>query len=324
METTVNWTLSTTQTITPTMPRWYAALLTTVFFLISFTSVIGNGIILLATYRSHLLRGSTSIIITSLAISDLLFGLIAAIYTSVLLTKKTDDKLCVAILILGYIFGILCTFHVTVMNIDKYIYIIHPLFYERLVTQNRIIFLLVTMWISSPIICVIIYHFIPFVIIAYCVHMVYNFVILMVLLCGFFVVPLAVMIFSYIRIFSVVSKHARTIDHQIQSSTDRGYVQKRRSEKRIVKMVILMFSSLLLSWVPFLLFGSVYIKMQMVWIEVYLLPVGLGCVFSNSVMNPVWYIFFNLQYRKAVRDLLKTRCVQRIDMDEETTVVTVA
>ena len=318
METTVNWTLSTTQTITPTMPRWYAALLTTVFFLISFTSVIGNGIILLATYRSHRLRGSTSIIITSLAISDLLFGLMAATYTSVLLSGNTDEKGCAVIELLGYIFGQLCTFHITLMNIDKYIYIIHPLFYERLVTRNRIIFLLVTMWVSSPFICGVIYHFIPFFILVYCVHMVYNFVILMAIMGCLLVAPLSVMVFAYVRIYSVVCKHARIIDHQARNTklnSIRVNLQERRSEKRIFKMIILIFGSLLLSWLPFFLFGGIYVKTQMVWIEVYLLPVGLGCVFSNSVMNPFWYVTFNSQYRKAVGDLLRTRCVQRINME---------
>ena len=77
---------------------------------------------------------------------------------------------------------------------------------------------------------------------------------------GFLLLPILTMTSMYMRMYSVVSRQVRTIDNQIADVLGNDTnVHGNRAEKRVIKMIFLIFGSFLFSWLPYFLFTIVYI-----------------------------------------------------------------
>ena len=314
MESRINWT--STLTDTHTIPSWYVCVVSTALYMISFTTVVANVGILFTTISSHGILGNTIIVNTSLSICNLLFGIVAGAYASVTWTRTIDETACSPVLFLGYVCAQLYIMHIILMNTDKYIYIIHPLLYNRLVTRKKILLIFLSTWLSTAPLSWMFYQFIPFALVPYCIHVVWNIATSIGFLFAFVITPMTVMTFSYVRIYSTVCKHARVIHQQITDvKLNTSTVSANRTEKRLVKMIILMFGSFMISWIPYVVFGGIQVKTKSIWITDYVLPAVLVCAFTNPLISSLLFIKFNSEHRKAFKVWLK--CRRKIGAERE-------
>ncbi|KAI1287318.1 Dopamine receptor 2 [Halotydeus destructor] len=122
-----------------------------VFFLLDGTIVIGNTLIIIAVYReAYLQRSVTNYYIVSLAIADLLVGVLilpfAALYELADRTWFFGDLFCdiwYAIAILGCTSSI---FNLCIVSMDRYWAIFEPLKYAAQVSKRRSMVLIMVAW----------------------------------------------------------------------------------------------------------------------------------------------------------------------------------
>lgn len=100
--------------------------------LVAVVAVIGNALVIIVFYRERRLRRRTNYYIISLAIADLLVGLLGvpfALMASVGLPKDLHACLfCVSLLVVLCTISIFC---LVAVSIDRYWAILHPMAYSR-------------------------------------------------------------------------------------------------------------------------------------------------------------------------------------------------
>lgn len=105
--------------------------------IVSMVTVAGNTLVLIAFKRERKLRRRTNYYIVSLAVADLLVGLIGipcAILSSVGLPKETN--LCLTSLSLLVVLCTISIFSLVAVSVDRYWAVLHPMSYTRNVTSK--------------------------------------------------------------------------------------------------------------------------------------------------------------------------------------------
>lgn len=112
----------------------------------------GNLLAVMAILRTPSLRVASNMFIGSLAAADLTIGLVMnPIYAAIVVLNITDAKhpLNVAEQYLWIHTVITTTFNLAGMSVERYIAIIHPLHYPRLVTVQRTVIAVAVIWCFS-------------------------------------------------------------------------------------------------------------------------------------------------------------------------------
>ena len=123
---------------------------------ITFVSIVGNLLTIVAVIKSRSLRARHSFLpTTSLACSDLLFSLLCCPvnYVTTLMDKKSlDPNLCRINGFLGMLFCLSSILTLSVLSLDRYVCIVKPFRYELWITSERIKTVLLLQWIFSAVI----------------------------------------------------------------------------------------------------------------------------------------------------------------------------
>ncbi|XP_078343036.1 beta-3 adrenergic receptor-like [Oculina patagonica] len=112
----------------------------------------GNALVLIAILRTPSLRVASNVFIGSLAAADLTIGLVMnPIYAAIVCLNITDTThpLNVAEQYLWIHTVITTTFNLAGMSVERYIAVIHPLHYPRVVTAQRTVIAVVAIWCFS-------------------------------------------------------------------------------------------------------------------------------------------------------------------------------
>ncbi|XP_068757624.1 histamine H2 receptor-like [Montipora capricornis] len=112
-----------------------------------FILLINSGVILVITCNSHL-RKTSNIILASLAVSDLLVGLIG-IPLMVTCTSTFSVSVCQSSIIFFSFTAMSTISHIMVMTCDCYVYIIWALHYPEIITRSRVLAILALIWLVS-------------------------------------------------------------------------------------------------------------------------------------------------------------------------------
>ncbi|KAJ7380940.1 hypothetical protein OS493_004528 [Desmophyllum pertusum] len=126
------------------LPSPLIVLLSTICLLI----IAVNGLVIFLIYKKKTLRTLTNMFLTSLALSDLMSGLVGIPLLLICFTREIIN-VCVSSVIFIRFTAISSVCHVLLIACDRYIFIVHYMNYHVVVTKRRAIITTVTIWLFS-------------------------------------------------------------------------------------------------------------------------------------------------------------------------------
>ncbi|XP_062045617.1 histamine H2 receptor [Lepus europaeus] len=276
----------------------------------------GNVVVCLAVGLNRRLRSLTNCFIVSLAITDLLLGLLVLPFSAIyqLSCRWSFGKVFCNIYISLDV--MLCTasiLNLFMISIDRYCAVTDPLRYPVLVTPGRVTISLVSIWVISITLSFLSihlgwnsrnttsegHHTSPKC--KFQVNEVYGLVDGLVT----FYLPLLIMCVTYYRIFKIAREQARRINHI--SSWQAATI---REHKATVTLAAVM-GAFIVCWFPYFT-AFVYrgLKGDDAINEV-VEAVVLWLGYANSALNPILYAALNRDFRNAYQQLFCCRLAGR-------------
>lgn len=287
----------------------------TISLIVFIVGLVGNTLAIYVVLRYVKMKTVTNIYILNLAVADELYilGLPFLTTQNVLSYWPFGSFLCRVVMTTDSLNQFTSIFCLTVMSIDRYLAVVHPLRSSRLRRPRVAKVVSTAMWATSFIVVlpVVIFsdvqdnfnscnmswpeprNFWPVAFILYTSVL------------GFFA-PLLVICACYVLI--VVRVKA--------SGARAGFGRRRRSERKVTRMVVVIVVAFVLCWLPFYVVNIVnlisILPENSVMMGVYFFSVSL--TYANSCANPILYGFLSDNFRQSFRKVL---CVRRANGVED-------
>ena len=253
--------------------------------------ITGNTLILSAILRTPSLRSPSTIFMCSLAISDLLVGIIVQpVYIAYEL--KQEPPLTFAIKVLFIFTGVVSLCTMTAISVDRFMALQFHLRYQCLMTEMRAMYTSLSLWLFG-----ILLSFITL----------WNKTIMFAFLAVGIAICIFISTFSYTRIYLIVRQHQFQIRSQQQAlQLPMNLVRTKRS----AISTFIYYICMILCYTPMLSFMSIVairpsLSGLMVW------KVGNTFVFMNSSINPILFCWRVRELRRAVLKLVRPRHVMQ-------------
>ena len=272
---------------------------------LSITAVLGNTLILVALHKESSLHPPSKLLLRSLAITDLLVGIIVeplnVAYLMSVRSKRWDIcyNVYVALLLASYILCAVSLLVLTAISVDRLLALWLGLRYRQVVTLRSVYITVIVMWVL-PIVATTSY--------------IWNPQLLLLLLYIHLSLCLSIIIFSYMKIFFML-RH-----YQIQAEINVAQEQPRQAiPLNIARYRKAVYSAL---WVQFTLFicylpfgitqALTDLKSVRFSSSVYLAKTfSFTFVFLNSALNPLLYCWKIKEVREAVREVIRLTKIWR-------------
>ena len=248
-------------------------------------SIIGNALLLVAIMRTPSIRSPSVIFLCSLAVSDLLVGLVVQPAYIAEQIVRTVSALQEAVTAMGFAGCGVSLWTMTAITVDRFLALHYHLQYPNLMTTSRAIYTIITIW------CIItLFSFsilwslrIYYVLAAFCIT-----------------ICLLVCLVCFIKIYRIARRHQLQIHVQqqvVENSTDTHKQQIRQSTKS-AKNIFIYFLTMILCYSPFsivvIISGFTSLDLQVIRT----FPVTIA--FMNSSINPFLYCWRMTELRTAV------------------------
>ena len=279
--------------------------------------IAANLFVIVLVYRTSYLKTITNYCLVCLAVSDLLSGLIAVPMIIVCNTVQTRAT-CIAMDLSSRFISISTIMHLLLVTIERYIMIVFPMKYPRVVTKRRIRRVLLALWCFSFTVTLVQLSWIGLGEEAQEnaeireIEVIYSF-------CGIFGIvgiPLLAMAFVYSHIFLVLRKQVKRIALHLT------HLNAKASKRRLVQLkAVRVFGTMILAfvlgWLPYFL-SAVLSDLKIT----YRVPIEVDTLFFflrflTPLVNPLLYTIFKEDFKKAFRSVVckgKLKCQLREDM----------
>lgn len=295
-----------------------SVVITFVYFVVCAVGLCGNALVIYVILRYAKMKTVTNIYILNLAVADVLCMLslpFIAIQLS-LLHWPFGGAVCRVVLTMDSLNQFTSIFFLTVMSIDRYLAVVHPIKSTRWRKPRMAKLASLCMWGVSLLVNL------PIMIFSglntnrneartctmlwpepkstyYTTFIFYTFFL------GFFL-PLVVICLCYLLIvFKVKSSGVRV-----------GSGKRKRSERKVTRMVSVVVAVFVLCWLPFYIFNVASVTSILVPTPVlkstFDFVVVLG--YANSCANPVLYAFLSDNFKKSFQNVL---CLRRVGGPDE-------
>lgn len=261
------------------------------------TSILGNCLVFIAIWRTVSLRSPSMMFICSLAVADLLVGLIVQpLYIANLLITVRLLKILssmTAFAACGVSLGTMAA-----ISFDRYLALHYHMRYTAIITSSRAISALIATWVTTFLLsCVIFWNPLTFVAIIAILISVY----------------LIISAYFYSKIFQIVRRHQLQIRHQEcspETPNALGLNQKRLHKSAFNTFVF--YISTILCYLPRFISipfsaSDPYIHHETAWIFADTL------IFLNSSINPALYCWRLRDLRAAVVNTLRAMIYRQTD-----------
>ena len=247
-------------------------------------SIIGNALVLVAILKTPSIRSPSVIFLCSLAVSDLLVGLVAQpVYIAAEIARTV--RYFQAADTVGFAGCGVSLATMTAITVDRFLALHYHLQYPNLMTTSRAIYTIITIW---------------------CIITLFSFSILWSLriynvLAAFCItICLLVCLVCFIKIYRIVRRHQLQIHVQqqaVENSIDTNNHHIRQST-RSAKNIFIYFLAMILCYSPFsivvIISGFTSLDLQVIRT----FPVTVA--FMNSSINPFLYCWRMTELRTAV------------------------
>ncbi|XP_076010509.1 trace amine-associated receptor 13c-like [Genypterus blacodes] len=292
----------------PTPLSSQVILIDTLLSFIALLTVMLNLLVIISISHFRQLQTSTNVLLLSLAVSDLLMGLlvmplsIASMHSCLFLGKI----ICNFMDLLSFILTSASVGSMVLISFDRYVAICCPLRYSYILPQNKAKMCVCLCWSCSVVYnTVMLKDYLAKADVTECVVVISNIAGSVDLILTF-IGPVTVMIVLYMRVFGVAVAQARIMRSQItvvKKNTVVATVKKSEIKAaRTLSIVLLMFL-ICLSPYFFPTLGGQDTVNKNVSVEIWLFH-------CNSTINPLIYSFFYPWFRKAVKLIVSLHILQ--------------
>ena len=248
-------------------------------------SIIGNALLLVAIMRTPSIRSPSVIFLCSLAVSDLLVGLVVQPAYIAEQIVGTVSALQEAVTAMGFAGCGVSLWTMTAITVDRFLALHYHLQYPNLMTTSRAIYTIITIW------CIITLFSFS---ILWSLSIYYFFATFCITIC------LLVCLVCFIKIYRIVRRHQLQIQVQqqaVENSID-THEQQIRQSTRSAKNIFIYFLAMILCYSPFsivvIISGFTSLDLQVIRT----FPVTVA--FMNSSINPFLYCWRMTELRTAV------------------------
>ena len=272
----------------------------------SLPAVLGNAAFLWVIYKCRTIRTASNLLVASLALADLLVGLVIDpvwIVRCLLTPRPFNHPLKIAIDSLWIQTSVTTTFSLCVVSLDRYIAVRSALLYNQIVTYRRCYAAMSFVWIAS-----IAFGFSRILITnpANLPRLWLSVTIITILL------PMILITFCYYCIFVLARRQSRKIamqNFQLETVQLVSEGVRNRKAAKTVGLIVVLF---IVSWFPSLVTSFVHLatsdhcttqNMRLVWLWVELVA------FTSSGINPWLYSLRSSEFREQMKRVFRIRCV---------------
>lgn len=281
---------------------------------VSLAIIMGNLLIILSIWKSSSFHKMTYFFLVSLAVSDLLNGVLTVpLYIGWLHNASlfSNPVACYFILSNSLFLSVASILNLLIVTLERFFAICYPFFYKGLFLQNKLTKVVVTcVWLTSLLMtlvsmtsrkdnftkCSYISVFYP------------DFLLTAVVL-GVFL-PLSLMIAMYCRIFFVIRKHLSLILETVSFSPT-GFretrIKNNQTQQKISKTLFLVLFCFVFAWGPFFFVIFLHSVCESCKIPMIAFEIILIFAFTQSLANPLIYCLRHASFRKAVASILNCK-----------------
>ncbi|XP_068713207.1 adenosine receptor A2a-like [Montipora foliosa] len=285
------------------------AVLATITFPVT---TIGNSLVVLSVWMDPLrkLRSSPSnFIIFSMAVADLLVGLVAsplhAFLAWVLLHKDTNAPFGFSIFFATLIN--VSVGHILLLSIDRFFAVVTPLQYRAKVTSKRVCVVSVTCWIYfllfGFVFSLLRKHY-------WLMKTLYNVQIFCILIC-----IVIINVFTLYR-FRKYSRRTEALDEQHAGVPRQMKLKRERSVSKVIAIVISVFLLCFIPWfiVQMIMYICFTCNLSLLMLVHF---IAASVMYVNSAINPFLYAWRLPKYKQTFKHILKKRtCCGRYETRE--------
>ena len=287
-----------------TISPWVFAAVSSI---ISPTVVLLNALIILAVQRRKELQRASNILLSSMAVTDLLVGSLCVPLSAVvgllvsyqLLTDHYICKLDFVTISVTITLTACSIFHLTMIAWERYVAIRKWIDYKVIVTRSRLKKLAIIAWVSA----IVTVSPLPLLVITGIMSenaMILASKIFHTVLSVSVMSALGLIVYFYVMVYLGVRKRKLSQIHQVSELVNA------KLERRVAMTTALVTVALILSFFPNALIGmleGVYPVLRKHWV----IRLMDTLLYSNSVVNPLIYCYRDCRFRKAVLEILKIR-----------------
>ena len=266
-------------------------------FTFSPVATFGNILAIRALWKASSIPANIKKFFLSLAVSDLAVGLLAQLMLAVVLRMAANgghdfDLLCPRILTVCYfsLFLLACAsfLNVTAIAIDRLLAITLHLRYRELVTSERIIIALVSVWLTSTVAASL---FVAF----------HTYSVIVVFICQFVGILLTTV--AYIHIYRAVRHHQNQIHSQLQHQGAQAMelFREKKAAFNAVHFYVIFVACYLPNFCSTILYITHSSQMSF-WLAFH---VTFLFVLLNSSLNPVVYCWRYREIRQIMKSTVK-------------------
>uniref|UniRef100_UPI00398EBDBD somatostatin receptor type 1-like n=1 Tax=Pristiophorus japonicus TaxID=55135 RepID=UPI00398EBDBD len=280
-----------------------------IYAIVCLVGLIGNSMVIFVILRYAKMKTATNIYILNLAIADELFMLSMPFLSASAALQRWPfgSLLCRTVLSVDGINQFTSVFCLTVLSVDRYVAVVHPIKAARYRRPTIAKIINICVWVLSVLVILPIIVFAGTAPTQDGAGLVCNFLwpqpswsvafVVYTFLLGF-LIPVFAICLCYILIIvkmRVVALKA-------------GWQQRRRSEKKITRMVLMVVTVFVICWMPFYVVQLANVFLSRLDTTVTQLCVILS--YANSCANPILYGFLSDNFKRSFQRILCFRWLE--------------
>ncbi|XP_061890281.1 trace amine-associated receptor 1-like [Entelurus aequoreus] len=294
----------------PSKTRSSGCVLLNIFLcLLSVIIICGNLLIIITVVYFKQLHTPTNYLILSLAVADLLVGVLLfplSIEFTLSYCVYQEEVICKVRNSIDVTLSTASILHLCCISIDRYHAVCKPLTYRTTLTVQAVAVMILLSWTLSLLVAA------GFVVAEFnyakCGEECYVDILIaniVGVICSFYI-PVIIMICIYAKIFLVAQNQARSIQNTNYPSRTPG-ANVSKMERKATKTLTIVMGVFLICWTPFCIYISVQLFNQV--------PIAVGegltwLALSNSMLNPFIYAFFYSWFQSAFKILILGKVFQ--------------
>ncbi|XP_020913059.1 5-hydroxytryptamine receptor 1 [Exaiptasia diaphana] len=280
------------------------------------TTVLGNTLVCLAIYLDRRLRSSTNWFVASLAVSDLLYGLVGLPFR-IAQTSGTVFELreCYIWVWVDMVCAAASIANLALISIDRYIKITKPFQYHVVLTQPRAFIAVGSIWVYSGVLA-------SFALVRWpgavgivhykgsCIN--FNEVFYTVAMIVAFILPLVILVINYAKVFvEALKQFNKMVEMTAQHSVEKGRHNSIIKDFKATKTLAVVIGTFTICWCPFFILFTIaqykpsfLVKLPAPWNEITISMFFFVLPNVNSALNPFIYAYFNNDFRRAFKKIM--------------------
>ncbi|KAM9495258.1 trace amine-associated receptor 13c-like [Clarias gariepinus] len=270
-------------------------------------TVCGNLLVIISVLHFKQLHTPTNMLILSLAVSDLLVGILLMPPTLIWTIESCwifGRGFCTGVWLIAGVLLIVSIYNIALISVDRYLALSNPFLYTNTVSTKMMCNMVTGNWCLCLGYNAAVYYFNGNFLEASAMCPGECFIILneiwsVIDLVVSFVLPLSVIIIFYTLVFVIAKKHAtaiRELNNHTRPKTQKITSHSMKSEKKAAKALSILVSVFLVCLLPYFIYSLLggVIELQLGIFQNVLIMLYL-----NSTINPIVYALFYPWFRKS-------------------------